>query len=184
MNEYIEKRGIGDIKKLTDDYIICNLTAYWFCNDHKCYEWNDNLSKKDAIEIIREYRKKRYVYFTYTEKKNNFLCNKIEYDFDKEIEDKDLKNKLYLLLQELNDRQREVIHLLYWENESVSSISKKFNNREQTIYNLEQKALRRLRNPTYSKYITLFIDNDKIEEIKGQETYPYIDRIQISGYMK
>lgn len=82
---------------------------------------------------------------------------------EKSLESEMLKEHIYALLDDLTDREREVILLRFGIKDGMSrtleEVGKKFNVTRERIRQIEAKALRKLRQPSRYKYIKDFLND-------------------------
>lgn len=82
---------------------------------------------------------------------------------EKSLESEMLKEHIYALLDDLTDREREVILLRFGIKDGMSrtleEVGKRFNVTRERIRQIEAKALRKLRQPSRYKYIKDFLND-------------------------
>lgn len=83
----------------------------------------------------------------------NFVIS--DYSLDEEYEKKDLRNRLMSAMNELTERERDILILRYGLNGNgpmtLDEIGKEYNLTRERIRQIEYKALRKLRHPSKSK---------------------------------
>ena len=72
----------------------------------------------------------------------------------------ELMAQIYNLLNTLTERERKVIEYRFYETSTLEEIGKRFGLSRDRIRQIEDKALWKLRNPTRSKKLVEFLDND------------------------
>ena len=89
----------------------------------------------------------KYKVFTFSDFEENVIANILDKNMDVyyEVESKlEIKN-LYKALSKLNDKEKEIIYLIYFENKTLREIGKMKNISYTQIANIRNKILKKLR---------------------------------------
>ena len=89
----------------------------------------------------------KYKVFTFSDFEENVIANISDKNMDVyyEVESKlEIKN-LYKALSKLNNKEKEIIYLIYFENKTLREISKLKNISIKKIFNFKNKILNKLR---------------------------------------
>ena len=89
----------------------------------------------------------KYKVFTFSDFEENVIANISDKNMDVyyEVESKLEIQNLYKALSKLNDKEKEIIYLIYFENKTLREISKLKNISIKKIFNLKNKILDKLR---------------------------------------
>lgn len=89
----------------------------------------------------------KYKVFTFSDFEKNIILNISDKNMNVyyEVESKLEIQNLYKALSKLNDKEKEIIYLIYFENKTLREISKMKNIRYTHIANIRNKILKKLR---------------------------------------
>lgn len=89
----------------------------------------------------------KYKVFTFSDFEENVISNISDKNMDVyyEVESKLEIQNLYKALSKLNDKEKEIIYLIYFENKTLREISKMKNISYTQIANIRNKILKKLR---------------------------------------
>ncbi len=128
--------------------------------------WNDrsSISPTDSItwyllkctknSVLREMKK----WYNNEELENDYFFN-VEFDIETklitDLENQNLGNKIKSLINQLPNRQKEILYLRFYDNLTLPEISELLDINQQSVYNLLQKAYKSFRSE-WSPLITIF----------------------------
>lgn len=98
-------------------------------------------------ENYLRYNRVKYKVFTFSDFEENVIANISDKNMDVyyEVESKLEIQNLYKALSKLNDKEKEIIYLIYFENKTLREISKMKNISYTQIANIRNKILKKLR---------------------------------------